>query len=112
VLFRSRAGFGIGTYTFRGVWWVVIISLLGALYLRTTVQGVSDAKHGIIWCFGASLSRLLVGLLPVVEMNKEFTEFFNDPKHERMTFWQSFIFSAMGYVGWAVSAIVIAAVSS
>jgi hypothetical protein len=39
-------------------------------------QTVPAAKHhGPIWCFGASLARLL----PVIEINKEFTEFFNDP---------------------------------
>jgi len=32
-------GFGIGTYTFRALYWVVGISLLGAIYLRTMVQG-------------------------------------------------------------------------
>jgi len=28
----------------------------------------------------------------VIEINQEFTEFFNDPKRERLTGWQSFIF--------------------
>jgi hypothetical protein len=101
------AGFGIGTYTFRVLYWVLGISLLGALYLRTRVQGVRDENHGLTWCFGASLARLL----PVIEINKEFTDFFNDPKRERLTGWQRFIFSAMGIVGFVLSAILIAAVS-
>jgi hypothetical protein len=42
------AGFGIGTYTFRALYWVLGISLLGSLYLRTRVQGVRDEKHGFI----------------------------------------------------------------
>jgi uncharacterized protein YjbI with pentapeptide repeats len=111
-IFQYVAGFGIGIYTFRVLWWAILISCLGAVYLNVSVKGVRDEKHGATWCFGASLSRLLLGLLPVLEINKEFTEFFNDPKHERMTRGQSFIFSAMGYGGWALSAIVIAAVSS
>ena len=37
-----------------------------------------DEKHGFVWCFGASLAPLL----PVIEINREFTEFFNDPKRE------------------------------
>jgi hypothetical protein len=41
---------------------------------------------GPSWCFRASLSRLL----PVLEINKEFSEFFNDPKRERLKGWQSF----------------------
>jgi hypothetical protein len=101
------AGFGIGTYTFRVLNWVIVISVLGALYLKESVKGVRDEKHGFIWCLGASLSRLL----PVIEINKEFTEFFNDPKRERLTGWQSFIFSAMAIVGFVLGAILIAAVS-
>ena len=64
-------------------------------------------QHGPIWCFGASLSRLL----PVIEINKEFTEFFNDPKRKRLTGWQSFFFSAMGIIGWVLGLILVAAVS-
>jgi uncharacterized protein YjbI with pentapeptide repeats len=101
------AGFGIGTYTFRALYWVLGITLLAALYLRTCVKGVRDARHGLIWCFGASLARLL----PAIEINEEFTEFFNDPKRERLTGPQSFIFSAIGIVGWVLGAVLIAAVS-
>jgi hypothetical protein len=101
------AGFGIGTYTFRVLYWVIGISFLGALYLRTCAKGVGDEKHGFIWCFGASLSRLL----PVMEINKEFTDFFNDPERKRLTGWQSFIFNAMAIVGFGLGAILIAAVS-
>jgi hypothetical protein len=112
VVLQSVAGFGIGTYTFQVLYWVIGISFLGALYLRMRAKGVRDDHHGVFWCFGASISRLLAGLLPVVEINKEFTEFFYDPERKHLTGWQTFIFFAMGYVGWALSAIVIAAVSS
>ena len=101
------AGFGIGTYTFRALYWVLGITLFAALYLRTCVKGVRDARHGLIWCFGASLARLL----PAIEINEEFTEFFNDPKRERLTGPQSFIFSSIGIVGWVLGAVLIAAVS-
>jgi hypothetical protein len=56
---------------------------------------------------GASLGRLL----PVIELNKEFTDFFNDPKRRRLTNLQVFIFSAIGVVGWVLGAILVAAVS-
>jgi hypothetical protein len=82
-------------------------SLLGALYLRTRVKGVRDGQHGFVWCFGASLARLL----PVIEINKEFTDFFDDPERKRLTGWQSFVFSAMGIVGWLLAAILAVAVS-
>jgi uncharacterized protein YjbI with pentapeptide repeats len=99
------AGFGIGGYTFRVLYWVIGLSLAGATLLWTKVPAAK--QHGPIWCFGASLARLL----PVIEINSEFTAFFDDPKRERLTGWQSFIFSVMGMVGFVLGAILIAAVS-
>jgi uncharacterized protein YjbI with pentapeptide repeats len=99
------AGFGIGGYTFRVLYWVIGISLAGAALLWIKVPAAK--QHGPIWCFGASLARLL----PVIEINKEFTDFFDDPERKRLTGWQSFIFSAMGMVGFVLGAILIAAVS-
>jgi len=99
------AGFGIGTYTFRVLYWVIGISRAGAALLWMKVPAAK--QHGPIWCFGASLARLL----PVIEINKEFTYFFDDPKRERLTGWQSFIFSMMSMVGFVLGAILIAAVS-
>ena len=99
------AGFGIGTYTFRVLDWVLGFSLAGTALLLMTVP--TAKQHGPIWCFGASLARLL----PVIEVNQEFAEFFNDPKRERLTGWQSFVFSAMGIVGWLLAAILGVAVS-
>jgi hypothetical protein len=78
-----------------------------AIHPRTKVQGVLDEKHGFIWCFGASLSRLL----PVIEINEDFKKFFNNPNRAMLTNLRSFIFSAMGIVGWIPGAILIAAVS-
>lgn len=99
------AGFGIGDYTFRVLWWVAGISILGAIYLRYAVPAARE--KGEAWCFGASLSRLL----PVIEINKEFTDFFNDPKRERMTGFQSAVFSVIGMLGWLLGAILVAAVA-
>jgi hypothetical protein len=42
--------------------------------LKESAKGVLDEKHGFVWCFCASLS-----LLPVIEINKEFTEFSTIP---------------------------------
>jgi len=99
------AGFGIGDYTFRVVYWVIGISLAGAAYLWTSVAPAR--ANGPVWCLGASLSRLV----PIIEINKEFSDFFNDPKRERLTGLQSFVFSAIGIVGWVLGAILVAAVS-
>jgi hypothetical protein len=102
---RYAAGFGIGDYTFRVLYWVIGISALGALYLWTCVRAAR--AHGPIWCFGASLHRLL----PVIEINKEFSEFFDDPGRARLTGFQTFVFSAIGMAGWVLGAILVAAVS-
>jgi uncharacterized protein YjbI with pentapeptide repeats len=99
------AGFGIGDRTFRVLYWVLAISAAGALYLWKSVP--TARRRGAMWCFGASLSRLL----PVIEINKEFTDFFNDPKRARLTHWQVFVFSAIGVVGWVLGALLVAAVS-
>jgi len=62
--------------------------------------------HGIIWCSGASVARLL----PCIEINKEFTEFF-DPKYKQLTGPQNFVFSVIGMIGWFFGLILIAAIS-
>jgi uncharacterized protein YjbI with pentapeptide repeats len=102
---RDVAGYGIGTYTFRVLWWVLGFSLAGAALLWMTVPAAN--RHGLIWCFGASLARLL----PVIEINKEFTEFFNDPKREHLNGLQNILFSALGIVGWVLGAVLAVAVS-
>jgi hypothetical protein len=101
------AGFGIGTYTFRVLWWVLGFSLAGAALLWWTVPAARAKQRGPLWCFGASLARLL----PVIEINKEFTEFFNDPERERLNWWQSILFSALGIIGFVLAAILGVAVS-
>lgn len=104
-VFQYVAGFGIGDYTFRVLYWVIGISFAGAVYLWNSVK-LARAR-GTIWCFGASLSRLL----PIIEINREFTDFFDDPKRVRLTGLQSFIFSAIRVVGWILGAILVAALS-
>ncbi|MGB6175294.1 MAG: hypothetical protein WBF43_02895 [Methylocella sp.] len=102
---RDVVGYGVGFYTFFVLGWVLGISIVGAAFLWWTVPAAK--RYGPIWCFGASISRLL----PVIEVNKEFTEFFNDPDRKRLTGRQSFIFNAMAVVGFVLGAILIAAVS-
>jgi hypothetical protein len=82
-------------------------SIAGAALLWWTVPAAHTKHRGKLWCFGASLARLL----PVIEINKEFTEFFNDPERERLNWWQSILFAALGIVGFVLAAILGAAVS-
>jgi len=101
----SIAGYGIGTYTFKVLPWVLVFWLAGAALLWWTVPA---AKHnGAIWCCCASLAQLL----PVITINKELTEFFNDPGRIRLRGWQVFVFSALSLVGLALGTILLVAVS-
>ena len=105
VFLQYVAGFGIGDYTFRVLYWVIGISLLGAIYLWYAVPAAQ--AHGRLWCFGASLNRLL----PMIEINKEFTDFFDDPERKRLTGLQSAVFSGICLLGWLLGAILVAAVT-
>jgi len=99
------AGYGIGTYSFRVVYWVFLFWLIGLAVLWRTVP--SARNRGFSWCCCASLAQLL----PVIPMNKELTEFFVDPDRTRLKGWQLFFFSALGVIGLALGSILIIAVS-
>jgi len=47
----------------------------------------------------------------VIEINKEFKDFFDDPKRTRLKGWQSLLFSVLGVAGWVLGAALIAAFS-
>jgi hypothetical protein len=54
-----------------------------------------------------SLSRLL----PIIEINKEFTEFFHDPERRNLTGAQAGIFSLLAVLGWTLGLVLVAAVA-
>ena len=101
----SVAGYGIGSHTLVVLPWVLVFWLAGAALLWWTVPAAKD--KGAIWCCCASLAQLL----PVIPINKELTEFFNDPERTRLKDWQVFVFSALGVVGLALGTILLVAVS-
>jgi hypothetical protein len=101
----SVAGYGIGSYTFRVVPWVLVFWLAGVALLWWTVPAAK--KNGAVWCCCASLAQLL----PVITINKELTEFFNDPGRTRLKGWQVFVFSALSMVGFALGGILLLAIS-
>ena len=103
-LLQFTVGYGIGTYAFRVVWWVVALAVLGALVLLTAPAA---RRKGAVWCLGASLSRLL----PVIELNPEFTEFFNDPERQRLRGWHLAFFAALGVLGALLGSVLVAALS-
>jgi hypothetical protein len=69
--------------------------------------GEAAKDRGVLWCCCASLAQLL----PVIRINKELTDFFDDPQRTRLKGWQVFVFSALGVVGLALGAILLIAVS-
>jgi hypothetical protein len=97
-------GYGIGPYMFFVLAWIAGSVVMGVLVLR---EARAARAKGIAWCTLASLSRLL----PVVELNKEFTEFFNDPLRDRLNNTQVIFFSLYALWGWVLGLVLIAAVS-
>ena len=106
---RDIVGYGVGFYTFFVLGWVLVFSLAGMLLLWWTVPAARSEHTGPLWlwCFGASLQRLLPG----IEINKEFTKFFQDTYGDRFKWWQNILFSMLGVAGFVLGAILLAAVS-
>jgi hypothetical protein len=105
---RWVAGYGVGSYMFRALDCALGLSLLGALILRFGVQGVADEKHGSLWCFGASVNKLL----PVVSLKKDFADFFDNQRRNMFTPWQDVFFTVLAALGWGLGLIVIAAMAT
>ncbi len=104
------AGYGIGLYTFRVLWWVLGLTVLGAWVLRFSPVA---RRRGLAWRLGASLHRLL----PVVELNKDFEDFFDNPPPERLyeprnlNGFQVAFFSGLAIAGWILGFFLLAAMS-
>jgi hypothetical protein len=102
------AGYGIGLYTFQVLYCVVVFTVVGAAVLWFSPNA---RRHGPMWLLGASLHRLL----PVIELNKEFKDFFDNPPpthaYERpnLNRFQVAFFSALAVVGWILGFFLLAA---
>ena len=59
------------------------------------------------WCIGCSLEKLL----PIIELSREFGDFLNDPKRERLRSWQIAFFSGFALWGWVLGLLLVAAMS-
>jgi cytoskeletal protein CcmA (bactofilin family) len=94
-------GYGIGLYTFLALGPVIILTLLGAMVAFCSPEA---QRHSIVWSLGASLHRLL----PVAELNKEFNDFFDDPKN--LTRCQAVFFAVLAILGWVLGFFLIAAI--
>jgi hypothetical protein len=97
-------GYGIGTYTFRALVWIIVLTIIGVVLLTWSPGG---GQRTWLWRTGASLARVLPG----IEINKEFTDFFNDPKRRRLKDWHVVVFSAFVVIGWVLGLFLVAAMS-
>jgi hypothetical protein len=97
-------GYGIGAYTFVVLIWVVVITICSAIVLR--ISPAARAK-GWLWCGQAGLDRLL----PIIQLNPEFDEFFRDSEKSQLKRWQLLFFSLTAIVGWLLGAFLAAALS-
>jgi hypothetical protein len=108
--FSAVAGYGIGLYTFRVLWWILGLTVLGAavLWYSPYARG-----RGVLWRLGASLHRLL----PVVELSKEFKDFFDNPSPKypteprNLTPLQVAFFSGLALLGWVLGLFLLAAIT-
>jgi hypothetical protein len=104
------AGYGIGQYTFQVLWWAAGLTVLGAAVLWFSPYARSQ---GLLWLLGASLHRLL----PVVELSKEFKDFFDNPKRadcrtrRNLNGIQVAFFAVMALLGWIFGFFLIAAIT-
>ena len=101
-------GYGIGLYTFRVLYWVLGLALLGTAILWFSPVA---RRQGFWWRFGAALHRLL----PVVQLNKEFEDFFDNPAPARiyeprnLNRFQSIFFTGLAMAGWVLGIFLLAA---
>jgi len=109
VLFGG-VGYGVGLYTFRVLWWVIGLTVLGAVCLWYSPYA---RRQGLLWRLGASLHRLL----PVVDLSKEFKDFFDNPQPStaeeprNLNRWQAAYFAGHAIAGWILGLFLLAAMS-
>jgi hypothetical protein len=100
------SGYGIGVYTFRVLWWVVGFTILGAAVLWFSPYA---RQRSVAWRLGASLHRLL----PIVELSKEFKDFFDNTKEPdkplKLNGWLMAFFSGIALAGWVLGFFLLAA---
>jgi hypothetical protein len=86
--------------------WVLLLTLLGGVVLRFSPNA---RRQGDWWLIGASLHRLL----PIVELSKEFKEFFENPRTEgeprNLNGFQTVWFWLHALAGWVLGFFFIAA---
>jgi len=96
------SGYGIGSYTFRVLYSLIVLTIVSVFVLR-----YSPAKPGWPWCIGASLQAIL----PAVTLSKEFSNFFDHRKINRFKGWHIAYFSVISIAGWVLGLFLVAALT-
>ena len=101
---KMFVGYGIGPYNFIApCLWIAILSTIGAMFLWQLPEARTENRTWW-WSLGASFSRMLP-----VEINKEFTNFFDGPFRPRFDGWQTTMLYTLRIVGWVLAATILAA---
>jgi hypothetical protein len=95
---------GYWIFPFRILYWLVLLILVGALVLMGSPAG---REKGVLWVIAASAQRVL----PIIQLNKEFDEFFDDPDRTRVRSWQVGFFCIFAVLGWLLGLILIGLIS-
>lgn len=100
-------GYGIGVYGFVVFAWVLGFTAFGAFVLWYSPNA---RKNGYFWRFGASLHWLL----PIIELSKEFSKFFENPapqfdEEANLSRMQVAYFAVHAIAGWVLGFFLLAA---
>jgi len=100
-LLKVTIGYGIGRRMFRVLYWVAALTALGAAVLWFTPEA---QVRGLSWCLWASFDQLL----PIVELNKEFGDFFDGSKGPIKDGWRLYYFAVQALAGYLLGSFVVA----
>jgi hypothetical protein len=95
---------GYWIYPFRILYWIAQLILIGAIILAFSPAG---REKSVFWRLGASAQRVL----PIIQLNKEFNDFFDDPDRTKVTSWQMALFCILGVLGWILGLILVGLVN-
>jgi hypothetical protein len=97
--------YGLESWYLLVLFWLTLFTLVGAFVLYKNIK--KEPEKGFVWCIGASLDRLI----PVVDLNKEFSEYFHDPNRVRLTDWQCRYFAFHIIIGYAFTSFILVALA-
>jgi hypothetical protein len=101
-LLKWSIGYGLGLGYFKALFWVAFFTGIGAAILW--YKSEKAKKNGRWWCIWASLDHLL----PIVEINKEFSEFFDRSKEKWLKGWLFAYFAIQSLIGYVLASFVVA----